>query len=244
MKKQIKQTVRKIKIIVSLTLIVLTLLLTLTTALPSGPSGIVYGANSTGSNSAAQMVNISGGYISKFNLTASTQNTHWKAFVGEVDGKFTLDDASGSTIYDWTLSTISGEVYATKTSSSITWTGIGCATAGEITSEDTALEHRGEDNITSTFSSTNLQPFIVAGASIGTGACSATNTYNSTGKSLDFEEVVLATATSEIVFASILEQDALGYDDGRYDFQMIVPENANESKGLTTAYYLYVELGS
>ena len=49
------------------------------------------------------------------------------------------------------------------------------------------------------------------------------------------------STNGDIVYATILEQDAQGFDNNQYDFQMIVPE-----VGLTwsssTAYYFYVEL--
>lgn len=212
-------------------------------ATPTGPSDINITSNETKSATSGLEVNISGGRISKMNITASVQNPHWKAFVGWIDGKFTLDDSSGSTIYDWTLSTVGGEVYATRASTTISWATISCADATEITAEDSALDHTGEDNITSTFTAaSNTQTFVVAGTTIAASTCSATNTYvNNVTQSTRFEEVILHD-TSDIVFATILEEDQTGYDGNDYDFQMIVPENANETWASSTAYYLYVEL--
>ena len=212
-------------------------------ATPTGPSNINITANETKATTAGQMVNISGGIISKMNISASVQNPHWKAFVGWIDGKFTLDDSSGSTIYDWTLTTVGGEVYATRASGIANWASISCADAAEITAEDVALDHTGEDNITSTFTAgSNSQPFVVAGTTISAGTCSATNTYvNNATQSSVFEEVILHD-TSDIIFATILEEDEPGYDGNDYDFQMLVPENANSTWTSSTAYYLYVEL--
>ena len=44
------------------------------------------------------------------------------------------------------------------------------------------------------------------------------------------------------VYATIMEQDTIGFDGDRYDFQMIVPENGNQSFSGATAYYIYIEL--
>lgn len=220
------------------------LLSSFTIAAPTGPNGINITANETKATSAAQMINISGGIISKINITASVQNPHWKAFVGWIDGRFTLDDSAGSTIYDWTLSSIGGEVYATRTSSTPDWTNIGCASAAQIEAEDTELVHTGEDNITSTFTDdSNTETFVVAGTNILAGTCAATNTYVGGTKTADFEEVILYDATnSDIIFTTILEEDVTGYDGNDYDFQMLIPENGSETWSGSTAYYLYVEL--
>lgn len=241
----IKQRKTIIKKALVLTLIFLTIALfsSISTATPTGPSNINITTNETKATTAGQIVNISGGIISKLNITASVQNPHWKAFVGWIDGKFTLDDSGGSTIYDWTLSTVGGEVYATRASSIANWGTISCADAAEITAEDTTLIHTGEDNITSTFTAgSNTQPFVVAGTAIAATDCYATNTYvNNVSQGASFEEVILHD-TSDIIFATILEEDVTGFDGTAYDFQMIVPENASSTWTSSTAYYLYVEL--
>lgn len=215
-----------------------------TLATPTGPSNINITANETKSLTTGQEINISGGIISKVNITASVQNPHWKAFVGWIDGKFTLDDSSGSTIYDWTLSSVGGEVYATRQSGAIEWGTLTCATTAEIEAEDTALSHTGEDNINSTFTpANNSQTFVAAGTTIAANDCSSTNTYvNSGDQDTVFEEVILHDET-DIIFATILEDDVIGYDGSTaYDFQMLVPEVGSETWSSSTAYYLYVEL--
>jgi len=229
--------------IVILTLLGIFMFSSLTLATPTGPSDVNITSNETKGTTGAYMVNISGGYISKLNLTATVKNPRWKAFVGWIDGKFTLDDASGSTIYDWTLSSVGGEVYATRASATVSWETISCANASEITAEDTALNHTAEDNITSTFTAdSNSGTFVVAGTTIAANDCSSTNTYvNNATQAIDFEEVILHDET-DIVYATILEEDEVGYDGGTYDFQMLVPENGLETWSGATAYYLYVEL--
>ena len=239
-----ERTKRAGKLVFS-TIILLSIILlsSLIIATPTGPSSINITSNETKAATASQMVNISGGYISKMNITASVQNPHWKAFAGWIDGKFTLDDSSGSTIYDWTLSSVGGEVYATRASGTANWATISCADAAEIQAEDVALNHSGEDNISSTFTAAgNTQTFVVAGTTISAGACSSTNTYvNNLTQGGVFEEVILHD-TSDVIFATILEEDETGYDGSAYDFQMLVPEVALDTWTGSTAYYLYVEL--
>lgn len=222
----------------------LLMLTTLVIATPTGPSSMTIESNTTKQATQGMMVNISGGYIAKMNISASVQNPHWKAFVGDISGSFTLDDASGSTIYNWSSFSSDGEVYATRESGPIDWTTIACANAGQITSEETALSHTQEDNISSTFSSTNSQIFAIANNPVITpGQCSSLNTYvNNVSQSTDFEEIIIDDGTY-IVYVTTIEQGGkTGYDGGNYDFQMLIPENAS-SASAQIPYYIYVELG-
>ena len=212
---------------------------------PVGPDSLDLGTNETGVATGTQMINISGGYIQNLTLTANTQNPRWKAFLGEVVGSFTLDDASGSTIYDWTLSTVTGKVFATRASGSITWASINCSNLTYMEAENTALSHSNiDDNISATFDDTTHDAFYVGAVSIGANQCPTLNTYvnNVTNVANTFEEMVLYDGTNT-VYATILEEDSTGYDGNSYDFQMLVPENGSAGYSGATAYYLYVELG-
>jgi len=214
---------------------------------PVYPDDVVYGDNETKNASTALTVNISGGVISNFNISATIQNPRWKAFVGEVIGQFTLDDSGGSTIYDWTLATITGRVYATRKNTAVTWTGIDCASVAQLETENGAMSLSNvDDNITSTFADTTHETFNVGPETIPANNCATLNTYRNGVKTQDagqpFEEMVLYEAGGNLVYATILEEDQTGYNNENYDFQMIVPEN--ESSTSNTIYYMYVELGN
>jgi hypothetical protein len=217
----------------------------LSAATPSGPSSIVSVSNETKGTTSAAFFNISGGYIAALNLTANIQNTRWKAFVGWVNGRFTLDDLGGATIYDWSLSVTTGRVYSTRDSSTIEWASIACANrTTNLATENVAMFHNStQDNITKTFLYPSTHsPFWVAGTNIGSGACPTLNTYiGNVSQDSDFEEMALYDGTS-IIYATILENDLAGYDGQTYDFQMLVPENGSQGFTGATPYYLYVEL--
>jgi len=224
------------------------LFLDLVKGAPVGPDSVVVESNQTKSAAGAYMLNTSGGYVTILNLTANIQNPRWKAFIGRVTGSFTLDDASGSTVYDWALATVAGEVYATRNSSTINWNNLTCASVASLNLENTRLSHTSPaDNLTVTFnvsSGATHREFFVASRNISQNSCPTLNTYvnNNTQDSV-FEEVALYEAIgSNIVYATILEQDAAGYDGRPYDFQMIVPEVGTPGWDGATAYYLYVEL--
>jgi len=242
--KEKNKTISEKTIVLTILSLVILSLSSFVIATPTGSSGINITANETMTLTAGEEINISGGIISKINLTASVKNPHWKAFVGWIDGKYTLDDSSGSTIYDWTLASTGGEVYATRTSGIANWSAIRCANSTEITAEEVALNHSGDDNISSTFTAdNNTETFLVGTTQFQAGDCYSTNTYVGGIKTTEFEEVLLHD-TSDLIYATILEEDETGFDGTAYDFQMIVPEIAIDGWSGSTSYYLYVELGS
>ncbi|MFH1802559.1 MAG: hypothetical protein ABH864_03840 [archaeon] len=212
---------------------------------PVGPDSVVFESNTTKNTTSTYMLNVSGGRVVIFNMTSDSQNNHWKAFIGRVSGSFTLDDAGGSTVYDWSLGSIGGEVYATRNSSTINWNNLSCATISNMESENAKMSHTSpQDNITATFDDTTHDEFFVATVNISLDSCSTLNTYvaNAT-QDTSFEEVALYEYTGgNMVYATILEENAYGYDNRTYDFQMIVPEVASPGWSGATAYYLYVEI--
>ena len=170
-----------------------------------------------------------------------------KAFVGNITGKLTLDDSTSSTIYDWDLTTITGEVYATR-SSSITWANVACADNTVLNAEETSINFNDAkvDSINNTFNETIHKEFMVAGTTITNSTCRAIATYvndeaQTVDENADFQEVLLDD-NSNLIYAGLLEQDATGYDgNSTFDFQIIVPDD--ETSGVDTTYYFYAELG-
>ncbi len=239
--KKKKVNIFVISIIFVFTILICTLFLSAAT--PTGPV-VNITSNETKNTTSAAFVNTSGGYISALNLTATTQNYRWKAFVGWVNGKFTLDDAGGATIYDWSLATTTGRVYSTRDSGTIEWNSIACAnrTTNLLTEQTNMFHNSSADNLTRTFQYGTHNPFWAAGRFISGNTCPTINTYtNSVAQDAIFEEMALYDATS-IIYATILENRLAGYDGQAYDFQMLVPENGSQGFTGATAYYLYVEL--
>ena len=115
-------------------------------AVPSGPN-VTAIRNETAAPQSAALINTSGGSITTMVLNATTQNLRWKAYVGNVTGTLTLDDAAGYSIFDWSITTaLTGEVYATRSSSTPNWANIGCATPTNITNEEKAINHTSNPN--------------------------------------------------------------------------------------------------
>lgn len=186
-----------------------------------------------------------GGTITTFSVDAQQQDTRWKAYVGNVTGSLTLDDSNGMTIYNWTvgLADITGEVYSSR-ASSISWSLIRCANTTIVASEQTTLgmNSSSADTITKTFNETTHPQFVTAGKTISSG-CNATATYVNDQRqeqaSATFPIILLDDQTN-LVYTTLMNRNSTGFDNRRYDFQMIVANNPAS----TTTYYFFVELGN
>jgi len=244
---------------------------------PSGPTISILD-NTTKNVTTGQKINSTingstpGGHIFTIGLTSVQQNSRWKAYVGNVSGTLTLDDADDNTIFQWTLASIAGEVYATRASGSVNWTGINCtwiadgqtnATDGYESSnrtpehlENIVMSHTSlSDNVTATFTQTNHSSITVGGVTIGKDDCFTANTYQNNDAQVfadsddaNFTEILLYdgaynTSTGNLVYSTFMESDNTGYrSDETYDFQMILPEDGTPGFSGSTAYYFYVEL--
>ena len=219
-------------------------------ATPGGPLTVNVTANETKAVAAAYNLTIGGGYIATLNLTVTAQDVKWKGIVGWITGKFTLDDSSGSTLFDWTLATVTGNVYMTRNSSTPTWSQIKCANTTILENENLHLNHTGaKDNISITFVNRTHLAFSVAGNSIPSNSCPTLRTYVNNVSHVDnnFTEIALFDGVNDasngnVVYATKVEPRLVGFDGNSYDFQAIVPENGLSTWAGRTSYYLYVEI--
>ena len=215
---------------------------------PSGIDQITSVSNTTKNAASAAMVNVSGGYINVFNITARVQDPRWKGFVGNVTGSFTLDDSTGSTLYDWQLSSLTGKIFATRSNSTVNWANIGCANLTTLNTEADALNLSNlDDTLNATFNysaGATHNAFYVGAVPILANTCPTLNTYqNNATQDSAFEEIALYSDPN-IIYATLMEQGAVGYNGQNYDFQEIVPENGTPGFSGSTPYYLYIELGN
>jgi hypothetical protein len=200
---------------------------------------------STQSPSAAggYALNTSGGTITWLNINATTQNPHWKAYVGNISGKLALQDAGSNAIYDWNVTSMEGEIYATRKSTVVDWESIVCANLTHMQSEETALNmtSSNEDSIVNTFNNKNHSGFYAGLTQVQADACNSTNLYVNSQGSSDFEEVLLYDG-SYMIYTALVEDSITGFDGTEYDFQMIVPDSGLEGSQTPTTYYFYIEL--
>ncbi|MFH1638242.1 MAG: hypothetical protein ABIB71_07485 [Candidatus Woesearchaeota archaeon] len=203
-----------------------------------------------------------GGYIYTVLINTTQKNQRWKAYVGNITGKFVLQSDANFTIYDWVISDITtGEVYATRKSSSVNWTNINCTWVATGNTdpgnrsvegyENIMMNHSSaDDNITTTFSSRNHTEFFIGTLRIQENACYSLHTFvNNTPQTASFQEVILyegdniSDAGGHLVYMAQMDDNTLGYDNRLYDFQLMLPEKGIPGFASSTAYYFYVDLG-
>jgi hypothetical protein len=216
-------------------------------ATPSGPR-FDYASSSTSSSANGTGRTDARGTITTLVLNTSQINTKWKAYVGNVTGKLLLQDINNYTIYEWSIASFTGEVYASR-NSSVSWSNIGCANSTTVASEDTSLSLQSgtQNSINGTFNETTHKTFVVGSITIPPSLCKATYTYNTTGAQLPsaanarFQEVLLQdNSTKKLVYSTPLEDNHPGYNGNPFDFQMIVADD--ESLVTPSTYYFFVEL--
>lgn len=234
------------KLLLPILLILLTTLaITSVNAQPSGVN-IVSNITETPNITPATSLTTAGGSFTTLILNGTFQNPRWKAYVGNISGILTLDNSAGNTIYNWNLSSITGEIYVSR-NNTINWPSINCTTTARISAEQTFLNMNGSsvDSINRTFNSTIHRSFYVATTNIQSSTCRSIATYvNDARQTLTensvFQEVLLSDTYTNIIYATLLNDDTVGFDGSRYDFQLIVPED--DTKTTPTTYYFFAEL--
>jgi hypothetical protein len=212
------------------------------------------------------------GNVTEFNIYGVSITQAWQGYFGNVTGLITLGDVNNKTLYNWSVSNPVGEVYAARgivTWSNIQCFNF----TARGTYEDYAADasRRGnynlygknlslleaEYNISTNDSDGVDETFTLIGA--GThdafssasidfteGLCRNTRLYGSTGAGVNdqFEEVLLWDPDrNNTVFASILDNDLIGFDLKQHDFEMLVLEDGHRDNTGITNYYFYVEIG-
>ena len=174
---------------------------------PSAPTSINNISSHSPNTTAGHELNTSGGSITTLNINATTVNLKWKGYVGNVSGELALLDSTLSALYKWDLVTITGEIYATRNSSLLSWDSIECATLSVIADEQVALNitSNSSDSINNTFDTTTHDEFYVGSTKISSNSCRAIAlNVNNTVQTDDFQEILL-TDGSSLIYTSLLE---------------------------------------
>jgi hypothetical protein len=205
------------------------------------------------------------GNITEVTITGSSTTQTWQGFYGNVSGTIELGDANNRTMYNWTLTSPEGEVYA-STNDILMWTNIQCfnftasGTYGDESGDGGTTNLNGTnlailentfgigstdaDGVNETFSEKNHNGFYTAGKEFSQNECQSMHVFTNSGPADGkFEEVLLyEPVTSGVVFASLLEKDLTGFDRAAHDFEMLVLENGHNGDVATTSYYFFVEV--
>jgi hypothetical protein len=190
----------------------------------------------------------------------------WAGYFGNVSGAIMLADSGDNVMYNWSLSSPEGEVFA-STNNSIVWNHIQCfnlTASGTYQSESGTggttnlygtnltqletqygIEYDDLDGVDETFylqGAGTHNTFYVNANEFEEGECQNTRVIDSSGwgNNDHFEEVLLyEPITASVVFCALLNEDLLGFDDRTHDFEMLVLENGHLTDTSPTTYYFY-----
>jgi hypothetical protein len=208
------------------------------------PNGVILSpGTSTGmvNNPAGSDPNAIAGNVTELTIVGNSTTQSWQGYYGNVSGSIGLKDSTGNVLYNWSLSS-QGEIYATN-ASSVTWAGIQCYDEpNNMTFFESmfGISITDADGLNETFNLNNHAAFYSNGIQFTSGECNSTKLYNSAGVGT-FDEVLLTDGPS-IIFASLLNNDANGFDNIPHDFEMIVLEDGHGADTTTSTYYFWAEL--
>jgi hypothetical protein len=236
-------------------MIALISLSTLVSAVPSGPASIDRPYDTRWATWDPIEQEAIAGNVSELNFEGSTITRTYQGYVGNVTGWIVLGDANNNTLYDWTLASPQGEIYAIRSSTVPEWASVTCASSAEIDDEDIRLGVNSlldEDSVNNTFvvggapDQLNRFPaadfghpeFWTANSNVLADSCPVATLYDDTGNpSPDFKEVLLSDNTNTdpvtgfVIYTAIISHtinpfgDSVGFDGRVYDFQMLVGED-------------------
>jgi hypothetical protein len=207
------------------------------------------------------------GNVSEISIVGFSTTQSWQGYFGNVSGTIQLADNVDNVMYNWSLASPEGEIYA-STNNSIVWnevqclnfdadgTYVGAETPGGTNTHGTNLTilenmfgiaSDDVDGVDSTFTllGSGHNIFYTNNIEFSEGECRNTQVFSNAGMGEDnkFEEVLLyEPTTASVIFTSILNEDILGFDNSPHDFEMLVLENGHLTDTSTTTYYFWVEL--
>jgi hypothetical protein len=214
-------------------------------------------------------MNAQAGNVTELNIFGYTTTQAWQGYFGNVTGTVQLGDASDNILYNWSVVSPRGEIYA-STNDSVQWGFIHCFnfTATGTYADDSAnvgntslfgmnlsqlesnfnINATDVDGVDETFNLIGAgthDRFYTANNEFSEGECRNTRVFSNAGQGENnkFEEVLLYDSNRRaVVFTSILEEDLLGFDNRSHDFEMLVLEDGHGEDTSVTPYYFYVEL--
>lgn len=221
--------------------ILVSFMLSLSFVFAVAPSGatVTPGTSSSAAEDPAGSVDAIAGNVTELNIFGYSTTQAWQGYFGNVSGAIRLADASNNVLYNWSLASPQGEVYA-STSDTITWGSVACMGSTDALEASLNIASDDVDGIDETFNLNNHDSFYTNNIFFNTGDCNNTKVYNNVGVGT-FDEVLLTDGT-ETIYASLLLEDVVGFDGATHDFEMLVPEDGHGTDTSVTTYYFWVEI--
>ena len=204
-------------------------------------------------------VSAEAGNVTGLNLHENTATQAWAGYYGNVSGTIVLSDSASNTMYNWQLTSPSGQIFASN-GSMVSWSLTTCVNLTANGSSDypmnyTMLENffvinkTDMDGFNETFNDTynDISGFTVGSVRINTvDKCPMAYTFvDSAYQQTDFKEVLL-TDNSSIIFTALINDSKTGFKSSEtdpVDFQMLIAENGHVgSESTLTTYYFFIQL--
>jgi len=215
----------------------------LAAGVPNGATITPQSNKTAGTGTAGEHAAIAGN-LTELVVTGFTSTQSWQGYYGNVSGTIQLADGSSNVFYNWSQANAEGEILASNTSS-VQWSTISCfdmATRKDSVEGTYNIGATDVDGLNETFSGNTHPAFTVAAASFGLDTCNATKVFGPNAAAT-FTEVLLDDGLNNIVFASLLADDTVGFDNAPHDFEMLVLEDGHGTDVVAVTYYFFVELG-
>jgi hypothetical protein len=248
---------KRLSITIFIALIILIILGGIVLSTPSTPNYINTGIPETRPiGTSGITIEADAGNITELTIEGTRITNYWQGYYGNVTGVITLDDADNFTLFEWSLGTIEGEIYAANATVSdwstvrcinlsADYPGYNCTGQSEECLNITEIENAygmiatDNDGVDETFNGT------LGSITIGTitlNNCPMVNLYvnDSSQSTYYWNETMLTINNSEtIIYAGIINEDGWAFNNVTRDFQMIVGENKESG---ASSYYFYAEL--
>lgn len=242
--------------------------LVLAVQLPDG-ANVTSFSNQTSPTHAAGSQDAIAGNVSNISITSLSVTRSWQGYFGNITGTVVLSDASNNQMYNWTVGSPVGQIYA-STANNLNWYNVQCFNNSATGAINPANEFGGTwnqkgmnltqlqntyginatdaDSVNNTFYLTGANShttFFVANWSFPDTLCNSTRIYDNTGQGVatHFQEVLqYEPSTNAVVFTSILNNDQPGFDSKPHDFEMLVLVNGHGTNTSTIPYYFYAQI--
>jgi len=184
------------------------------------------------------------GNLSEINLDTIATTDSWQGYYGDIHNIVTLKDSRENIFYNWSDALPQGQIFASR-SDNVNFYSVSCIKPEQISAEESYLGQQisDSDSITNTFNSYNHPMFYIGAKKIENNSCISTNIFNIDGKDpLHFYELMLTDDGSNVIYATVVDNKAEGFNHGSHDFEMLVGDNGHSGDTNPTPYYFFVEL--
>jgi len=228
---------------------------------PMGPSGLErYGSQRGITERSSKSAPAEAGNVTELMINATTITKTWQGYYGNVSGKIVLDDANNMSMYNWALASVDGEIYASN-SSTVSWSNVNCfnlTAYGDGTAADRSgnltyyelylgVPSTAADGVDETFNTASHSAFSVGTRSFSADTCPSVKTYVNNApqtSTSDFIELMMYDNSTRVaVFTTLINNTVTGFNNKKWDFQMMVPvKGGHDAPATIDTFYFFAEI--